>query len=203
MCQFPSWEIVNEKVYFLTDEEIEAKAWEFYDSIGHHAIENYYGVKGKHLEGWENLPKDFISAIVNGKCKKMMETGSVKSVEFLDKKRNKIIVIETNGTKFYYKEGKLHRDDGPAVIYTDGSEFYYKDGKRHRDDGPAVIWADGSEFYYKDDKLHRDDGPAVIRADGSEFYYKDDKLHRDDGPAVIWADGSEFYYKDGKQHQGI
>jgi len=29
-----------------------------------------------------------------------------------------------------------------------GSEFWFKDGKPHREDGPAIEWTDGSKFWY-------------------------------------------------------
>ena len=34
------------------------------------------------------------------------------------------------------------------IIGTDGSKFYYLDGKRHRTDGPALEYADGSKSWY-------------------------------------------------------
>jgi hypothetical protein len=34
-----------------------------------------------------------------------------------------------NGIEFWYKDDKLHRDDGPAIIDTDGNEEWWKDGK--------------------------------------------------------------------------
>jgi hypothetical protein len=30
-----------------------------------------------------------------------------------------------NGNKFWYKEGKPYREDGPAVEYSDGSKFWW------------------------------------------------------------------------------
>lgn len=33
------------------------------------------------------------------------------------------------GYKAWYKHGKLHREDGPAVIRNNGEEHYYKDGE--------------------------------------------------------------------------
>jgi hypothetical protein len=36
------------------------------------------------------------------------------------------------------KNGKLHREDGPAVEYADGSKKWYLNGKLHREGGPAV-----------------------------------------------------------------
>ena len=59
--------------------------------------------------------------------------------------------IDANGTKRWFKNGKCHRDDGPAAIHLNGTEFWYKEGKWHRDDGPAVIKADGTQYWYKDD----------------------------------------------------
>ena len=72
------------------------------------------------------------------------------------------------------KDGKLHREDGPAVIYTDGAQVWYKDGKRHREGGPAVIDTNGDQVWYVNDRFHREDGPAVIKADGSTNWCIDD-----------------------------
>ena len=34
-----------------------------------------------------------------------------------------------NGDRFWYKDGKLHRDGGkPAVEFADGDRYWYKDG---------------------------------------------------------------------------
>jgi len=30
-----------------------------------------------------------------------------------------------NGDKFWYKEGNLHRENGPAIEYADGNKFWY------------------------------------------------------------------------------
>lgn len=44
------------------------------------------------------------------------------------------------GFVYWYVNGKLHREDGPAVISIhDKSEYWYKDGDSHRLDGPASI----------------------------------------------------------------
>jgi hypothetical protein len=84
----------------------------------------------------------------------------------------------------FYRSGKLHREDGPAVQQRrpDGStrQQYWRQGKLHREDGPAWIDrnADGSTYdaFYNDGQLHRDDGPAIRarKADGSvqEMYYR-------------------------------
>ena len=53
------------------------------------------------------------------------------------------------GTQEWRVNGKLHRDDGPAVVRANGSQEWYRDGQRHREGGPAVIYADGSEEYWE------------------------------------------------------
>ena len=37
--------------------------------------------------------------------------------------------VYTNGTKFWYLNGKRHREDGPAVEYADGTKYWYLNGK--------------------------------------------------------------------------
>ena len=62
--------------------------------------------------------------------------------------------INEHGTKRWYKNGLLHRDDGPAVIWSDGRQEWWKDGNWHRDDGPAVICTSGTHYWYKDGKSY-------------------------------------------------
>ena len=58
--------------------------------------------------------------------------------------------IDGGGTKrWLLPNGKLHREDGPAVEYTDGTKCWCRNGKRHREDGPAVEYANGyKEWLY-------------------------------------------------------
>ena len=57
----------------------------------------------------------------------------------------------TNGTRFWYKDGKLHRaGDKPAVEWDDGTRYWYKDGKMHRaGDKPAIEYASGAREWYR------------------------------------------------------
>ena len=103
--------------------------------------------------------------------------------------------------KFWYKDGDLHREDGPAIEYSNGTEEWYKDGKLHREDGPASVDADGSKSWYKDGKRHRDDGPAIERKDGTLEWWKNGELHRDDGPAIENVNGTLEWHKDGVLHR--
>lgn len=48
------------------------------------------------------------------------------------------IVEWSNGAKVWYKEGKKHREDGPAIEWDNGFKYWYKNGLQHREDGPAI-----------------------------------------------------------------
>jgi hypothetical protein len=58
----------------------------------------------------------------------------------------------SDGTKVWWLNGKLHREDGPAVIWPDGTEYWYLNGKRHREDGPAYIGSNGRQLWYLNNK---------------------------------------------------
>ena len=79
-------------------------------------------------------------------------------------------------------------------VYTNGSKSWHLNGKLHREDGPAVERADGTKYWYQNDKLHREDGPAVEYAKGDKLWYQNDKLHREDGPAIEYNDGRRYWY---------
>ena len=83
--------------------------------------------------------------------------------------------VDSNGSKHWYLNGKLHREDGPAIESADSSKSWWLNGKLHREDGPAVEWASGSKTWYLNDKPHREDGPAVEWVDGSKFWYLNGK----------------------------
>ena len=38
-------------------------------------------------------------------------------------------------------------------VYDNGDKWWYLNGKRHREDGPAIEWADGTKFWYLNDEL--------------------------------------------------
>jgi hypothetical protein len=61
------------------------------------------------------------------------------------------------------------------VNNTDGTKFWYLNDKLHREDGPAVEYANGTKRWFLNDKLHREDGPAVEHSDGTKFWYLNDK----------------------------
>lgn len=49
----------------------------------------------------------------------------------------------------HYTNDQLHSiDDAPAIIYSNGDKYWYKEGKRHRENGPAFITFPGYREYY-------------------------------------------------------
>ena len=61
------------------------------------------------------------------------------------------VKVYNNGTKYWYLNGKLHREDGPAVEFTNGYKEWVFNGKLHREDGPSVEWANGDKEWYLND----------------------------------------------------
>jgi hypothetical protein len=57
-------------------------------------------------------------------------------------------IIDEYGTRRWHKNGKLHRDDGPACERSDGTKAWYQNGLRHREDGPAIEGSDGHKAWY-------------------------------------------------------
>jgi len=58
------------------------------------------------------------------------------------------VKVDYIGTRRWYLNGKLHREDGPAVEYASGDKFWYLNGKCHREDGPASEYTDGDKAWY-------------------------------------------------------
>lgn len=95
-----------------------------------------------------------------------------------------------------FKNGKLHRLDGPAHISTDASiKEWYFEGNLHRDDGPATE-TNTANFWYQHNEIHRVNRPAVEYADGCMMWYQNDKLHRLDGPAIYRPNERCSWYVD-------
>lgn len=69
--------------------------------------------------------------------------------------------ITDDNTQVWEKNGKFHREDGPAVIWEDGYNEWWFEGKRHRVGGPAVSWPDGQQEWWLNNARHREDGPAI------------------------------------------
>jgi hypothetical protein len=86
------------------------------------------------------------------------------------------VTVSEYGTKHWYINGKLHREDGPAMEYAYGDKYWYRNGKLHREGGPAIECANGTKYWYLNDKRHREDGPAIEYAYGDKYWYLNGKL---------------------------
>jgi hypothetical protein len=82
------------------------------------------------------------------------------------------LVVDECGNRFWYYDGLLHREDGPAVEMNSGEWEWLFHGIWHRVGGPAI--KSGLAFYWYDrGKIHRANGPAVEWHDGrSNWYYR-------------------------------
>jgi hypothetical protein len=103
------------------------------------------------------------------------------------------------GNKYWYRNGKLHREDGPAVEYSDGHKEWWVNGKPHRENGPAIKWCNGDKEWYWDGERHRKDGPAVECINGYKAWYNNGKRHNIYGPAIIYVNGYKEYWIEGKR----
>jgi hypothetical protein len=115
-----------------------------------------------------------------------------------------VVAVRPNGDREWRVEGKLHREEEPAVEYAEGGGEWWVHGVNHREDGPAAVFPDGSWAWYKNGRLHRLDGPALWEPGGRVAWYRSGLPHREDGPAIFdprigygWAlDGQLFFTED-------
>jgi hypothetical protein len=106
-----------------------------------------------------------------------------------------------DGTKKWYLNGKLHREDGPACEYSNGDKEWCLNGELHREDGPAVELGNGNKTWWLNGKRHREEGPAIEYPNGyKEWYLNGDLLtekeHQDQTQTctnkVIEIDGKQY-----------
>jgi len=75
-----------------------------------------------------------------------------KDVYYKEVDTNNFYFNTINGLQ-YYRGYLIHRIDGPAVMYNltiENTTVYewYKNGKKHREDGPAEEWDDGFKEWW-------------------------------------------------------
>jgi len=63
-------------------------------------------------------------------------------------------LIDKDNDIAWYKNGKYHREDGPAVELVNGSKAWYLKGVRHREDGPAIEFASGDKWWFLNDNYY-------------------------------------------------
>jgi hypothetical protein len=62
------------------------------------------------------------------------------------------VKVYADGSKYWYLNGKIHREDGPAVAHSDGFKSWWLNNKRHREDGPAIEFSNGEKHWYLNDE---------------------------------------------------
>jgi hypothetical protein len=62
------------------------------------------------------------------------------------------VKVYPNGDKYWWLNGKRHREDGPAIERANGDKYWWLNGKRHREDGPAIEYASGSKYWFLNGK---------------------------------------------------
>ena len=75
------------------------------------------------------------------------------------------LITSDDGSQHWYRNGELHREDGPAIVYPNGPQHWYRNGKSHREDGPAVIRPDGYQewcLYLNDTQIDLIGGVLMI-----------------------------------------
>jgi len=80
--------------------------------------------------------------------------------------------------------GKLHREDGPAMETQHPHKHWYRNGKLHRTDGPAREYHTCGKEWWVYNRLHRLDGPARENIGGVE------------GNNEWWIRGKQYTYED-------
>jgi len=111
------------------------------------------------------------------------------------------IVVFPDGKKEWYKKGKIHRKDGPAVEYPNGTKEWFKEGNLHREDGPAIIYPNGTKYWNKEGKLHRLNGPAIEFPNGEKQWWIECKLYLPE--KLLYLINSCFYLGKEKGQYGL
>ena len=79
----------------------------------------------------------------------------IKVNNFFEVPKNFTGILEYgDGSKYWYKNRKFHREDGPAVEHLDGYKEWWIEGLRHRTDGPAVIFPNGEKEWWIEGKWY-------------------------------------------------
>lgn len=103
------------------------------------------------------------------------------------------------GLEWRNSSGKFHRIDGPAREWDNGTKEWWVDGWLHREDGPAVDEPQG-QFWFVRGLYHRTDGPAIEWADGSkEWYVNGHKFTEDEFHRYVDQDTGEIFLPPGRK----
>lgn len=83
-----------------------------------------------------------------------MEQIEVWDIDDIPVEYTGVVVSLTTKRTMYFKKGKLHREDGPAIECLDGGKHWFKDENHHRINGPAVEYPSGYKEWWVDNFLY-------------------------------------------------
>jgi hypothetical protein len=99
------------------------------------------------------ITKDNINYFVDHPVRKKRLFGKKRSIKI-----SKEIDVQIDYSVAWFKNGKLHREDGPAIQYINGAQAWFINGKRHRIDGPALIcYQSGTKEWWLNNKLIKEE----------------------------------------------
>lgn len=144
----------------------------------------YYGKEGEGLEvkAWGDSDSRSYYKCLQDEATCVNDRAFASNKYFLTKK------ICFYGTTIEYNADGIYNADGP-VRDDKNNARYYRNGKLHREDGPAIEWADGSKTWFRNGELHRTNGPAKELAGGRLEWYENGKLKK-----VKLPDGTTYWY---------
>ena len=58
------------------------------------------------------------------------------------------VKVCNDGSRFWHLNGKLHREDGPAIEGPVRAREWFLNGVRHRTDGPAIEQSNGGRYWF-------------------------------------------------------
>jgi len=161
-----SWQPI---FYPVCNEEyaIEIAKWDFNTFDIRHILKFYVH---------EDFMKDYDVKVVGSKIHSEYWIPADKLEDFNDALAVPIIelyriVKNYGGGVAFVKNGKVHRENGPAIEQSNGDKFWYINGKLHREGGPASEYQNGYKEWWINGKRHREDGPAIIYSNGNKFWY--------------------------------
>lgn len=113
------------------------------------------------------------------------EDGIIFYVDGLKHRETGPAMILKCGSKIWYRNNLIHRDHDslPAEMRRDTMvpyNAYYQDGKLHRENGPAIIFSGSSpsKEWFKNNIRHREDGPAIITKDKKLYFLRGQELKK-------------------------
>ena len=81
------------------------------------------------------------------------------------------IIESKNGTKHWYVNNKLHREDGPAIERSDGTKHWFLNGKLHRKDGPAVEYNSNMNVWFSNLGPYTESAPSLEWESGNKMWF--------------------------------